>query len=304
MLIFTLTLLTLMKRKVIQLSASTLVISLPIEWTEKNLIKKGSELEVTEKEDSLLLSKEEHSKKIILDTKGRVFDKRYIGDLYIKGFDEIRINYDNKSILDEIKKINILGFEITTEEENYCIIKIVSEVLENEFDTMLRKSFLLTKEIGNGLIEYLNGKDIDLKELRKLEKENNRTSGFCLRILNKKGYKQKNKTTFLYVISRELESLCDIFKYAIDDMQEETEKIKEYFKECIQLFNTFYDIYYKYNPQTFKIFYQKTKELFEKGRKLINEKGTLAHHGLNLVISIRNIYGPYLTMNFEEEYFK
>lgn len=297
-----------MKRKVIQLSVSTLVVSLPNEWTEKHTVKKGSEVEVREKGNDLVISKEKEESKIILETKGKVFDKRYLADLYIRGYDEIRINYDDSKVLEEIKRMMVLPtLELVEETANYCVIKDISNVKEGEFDTMLRKCFLLAKEMSNGLVEYFKGSGVDLVELRKLEEENTKASVFCLRILNKHGYVPAYKTTFLYVISRELEAICDIYKYIIDDVlagYEVREEEKEYFSSVHDFFTKFYELFYKYDKDKFKEFYLQRKELIQKGRGLVKEKGSLAHHTLNIVVALYNICGPYLTMNIEEIYKK
>ena len=211
-----------MKRKVIQLSTKTLVISLPLDWAEKNKVIKGSEVEVIEKDDRLLITTQPtESLKIILNlTDKTVFDKRYIGDLYIRGYDEIKIKFQNPTILEEIRKIDLLGYDIVETGKDYCIIKNVASALEAEFDTMLRKCFMLTKQMFSSLVDHFEGNDVNLKEVRKLEAENNKISVFCLRILNKHGYKESHKTTFLYVIAREIEAICDILKYIIDDLAE------------------------------------------------------------------------------------
>ncbi|MBT3304074.1 AbrB/MazE/SpoVT family DNA-binding domain-containing protein [Candidatus Woesearchaeota archaeon] len=292
-----------MKRKVIQLSVSTLVVSLPSEWVEKNNISKGSEVEVINKGDKLIVrSGEKPQNKIILDTKGRIFDKRYLGDLYIRGYDEVRINFKDADVLKEIKKEQLREYEIVEEEKDFCIIKSVSVGLESEFDNMLRKCFLLTKEMSKSLVDYFNGEKVELAEIRKLELENNKLSGFCLRLLNKNGYTPAHKTTFLYVITREIEAICDIYKYVIDEVLEgykiSTEE-KEYFSLVNDFFVMFYELFYKYDKERFKEFYNQRKKLIQTGKRL---EGKLAHHSLNLVVAIYNICGPYLTMNMEEIY--
>ena len=155
----------------------------------------------------------------------------YISDLYKRGYDEIRINYSDSNVFKEIKKVDLLGFEIVDQGKNYCVIKNVSMALESEFDTLLRRSFRLAKEMGNLLEDYFLEKNIDLNEVKELESLNNKFTDFCLRILNKNGYLQNQKTNFLYVITRELESLGDIFKYIVDDLLERSEE-RRVGKEC------------------------------------------------------------------------
>jgi phosphate uptake regulator len=303
-----------MRRKVIQLSVKTLVVSLPTDWAVQNNIKKGGEVEVAEKGDRLVISSANDASelmKIVLVVDDRkVFDKRYIGDLYIKGYDEIKVVFKNSEVLDEVKKVDLLGYEVVETGTNYCVIKNVLSALESEFDTMLRKCFLLSKEMALSICQYLGGKNINLKDIRALEAENGRASVFCLRVLNKNGYKDGAKTTFNYVIAREIEAICDIFKYIIDDLSEGgrvSKDAKEYYCDACQFFISFYEIFYKYEPEKFKRFYSIRKELINRGRGLIKKgglSGDIAHHSLNLVVATYNICGPFLTMNFKEIYEK
>ena len=96
-----------MKRRLIQLSPTTLAITLPKKWTEKNSLKKGVDLEVSEKGKGLLLepkgpvSKEKAT--IDLQRLG-TFDKNFISTLYQAGYDEIDVIYDDPEIITTIQK--------------------------------------------------------------------------------------------------------------------------------------------------------------------------------------------------------
>ena len=302
-----------MIRKVIQLAGKTSVVSLPLKWVQKNNISKGEELEVLDKGNRLIVNKiglKPEDLKITLDINNKhIFDKRYIADLYKRGYDEIYIKYPKIDLASEIKKSNLLGYEIVDQGKEFCTIKNVSVGLESEFDTMLRRSFRLAKEMALNLEEYFSGKKVNLEEIRDLEALNNKFTDFCLRLLNKNGYVQNHKTTFLYVIVRELESIADIFKYIVDDIRDNKEnaspKVIKYFIKSKNFFETFYELFYKFDKEKFSKFYNIRKGLILEGRQLIKEKGLdglIAHHSLNLIIATYNLSGPFLTMNFEEFY--
>ncbi|MBW3020068.1 hypothetical protein KY334_02120 [Candidatus Woesearchaeota archaeon] len=301
-----------MKRKVIQLAGKTSVVSLPLLWVNKNKIKKGDELDVIDKEDKLIIYNNKFKPdilKISLDIdKEHSFDKRYINDLYKRGFDEIKIKFKDSKVLNEIKKFDLLGYEIIDQGKDFCLIKSISSENEDEFHSMLRRSFRLGKEMANGISEYLEGQKIDLKEIRTLENMNNKFTDFCLRIINKRSFKDEHKANYYYVITRECETIVDYFKYIIDDlMDSKNKKISQdsikYFNETKEYFFLFYELFYDYNKKKFKEFYNSRKELIEKGRMLIQEKGIdglIAHHSLNIVVATYNLSGPFMTMNFEE----
>jgi len=298
-----------MKRKVISIAGKTFVVSLPNAWVKKNNIQKGDELEITDKENKLIIDTEKYSKSVDL-TKSQTFDKRYISDMYKRGYDEIKIKYEDTNILKEIKKMESLGYQIIDQSLNSCIIKYIREE-SDDFDNTLRKAFRLCKEMGEQISEYFKEEKIDLEQIREFESLNNKLTDECLRQLNKKGYKEGHKTTFLYTITREIETIADIFKYIIDDIKEIKElpnkKIISYYNESFNFFKTFYELFYNFDKNKFNQYYNKRKELIEKGKNLIKEgeiNGIIAHHSLNLVVQTYNTTGPFLTMDIENYFWK
>lgn len=297
-----------MRRRVIQLAVKTLVVSLPTEWTQRHRIEKGSEVDVREREDSIVVtsSKQEKNKlSILLDIKkDDYFNKRFISDLYKRGYDRIKINFRDKEVLDEVKKVDLLGFQIIEEEENYCVIENISKVLGSEFDTILKRVFHIIKDMINRLIGYFKGEDVNLDEIINMEKETNKLTDFCLRVLNKEGHSSKNKTNFYYVIVRELEDLADIMKYIIHDVREENieipDEVLKYFEKVQNVFNEFYSLFYKYERERFNEFYSKRHDMIDEGKELLKKEYVVSHHLLNLIKRVYNLSGPYLTMNFEK----
>jgi len=293
-----------MKRKVISIAGKTSVISLPSTWIKKNEVKKGDELEVIDKENRLIIDTEKYSKTINLD-KNTTFDKRYIADMYKRGYDKIKINFKDTAVLNEIKRMEPLGYEVIDQSMNSCTISYIRKE-KDDFDNMLRKSFRLAKEMGELLLNYFNNKEVDLEQIRDFESLNNKLTDECLRQLNKKGYETGHKTTFLYVITREIESLADIFKYIIDDLNEinkkPSEESIEYYSKAFNFFKQFYNLFYNFNKEDFKKYYDSRKELIKEGKTLIQKggiDGVIAHHSLNLIVQTYNSTGPFLTMDIE-----
>lgn len=297
-----------MRRRVIQLAVKTLVVSLPTEWIQRHKIEKGSEVDVREREDAIEITngKEEENKLSILLNikKDDYFNKRFISDLYKRGYDRIKIKFRDREVLDEVKKVDLLGFQIVEEEDNHCIIENISKVLGSEFDTILRRVFHIIKDMLNRLREYFKGGDVNLDEVINLEKETNKLTDFCLRVLNKEGHSSKNKTNFYYVIVRELEDLADILKYIVHDMREEEiripQEVLEYFDRVNDVFDEFYSLFYKYEREKFNEFYNKRHDMINEGKELLKKEYVVSHHLLNLIVRIYNLSGPYLTMNFEK----
>ena len=138
-----------MKRKVVQQGPATLMISLPSKWVKENSITKGDELDVTEERGRLVLTldsaKTEPAKKEI-DAASEIFNEYFVNYVYQKGYDEILIRYNDASVPTVVEKRakQLLGFEIVEKTKNSILLKMLVNVDQQEFETVLKKLFQIT----------------------------------------------------------------------------------------------------------------------------------------------------------------
>ncbi|MFC1732491.1 AbrB/MazE/SpoVT family DNA-binding domain-containing protein [candidate division KSB1 bacterium] len=304
-----------MKRSIVQHGASSLTVTLPSGWVKKFGLKKGDEVNVTEKGPSVVISTEhetETEKKTVDTTDFGLFTKNNLTHVYMLGYDEVEITFDDEKTLQEIKKRvpECIGFEIIDQKPNKVFIKSIATALESEFDVMLRKSFLVTIEMGKEILEALKKKDYGkLKELRHLESINNRFTICCARILNKRGYKNPKRTNQMYEIVKNIERATDEYKHICDIFSEEnkdakntklSKEILDLFAEVNDYYYTFYQLFYKFQPELKKKVYLDRKKLIEKGKQiLVKSKGKetlLIHYLINFVNRTYDIAGPYFAL--------
>jgi len=251
-----------MKRKVIQLARKTLVVSLPSKWARNYGVKKGAEIDVEERGQQIVYSTEKESdiEKIQVDVSkldAEVVRRWLLPSLHKAGYDEIEIIYDDDSLLKTIQETvtdMFIGFAIVEQTKKRCVVRVVAKEQEKEFDVLLRRTFLVTKSLGQSIVEYLQeGKAKDLKDLLSLEKTNNQLTNFCERILNKKGFKSFRRTCFAYVVVWNLEKICDDYKQICNFLsQSDNSKIKlknmvNLLENCNNFFNSYYELFYKFN---------------------------------------------------------
>src|SRR3989338_6218480 len=90
-----------MKRKVIQIADSTQLVSIPRQWSKKYNVKKGDELEVTEKDNVLEISTEKKTNLLEIELDITGLDKTTlvyaIRSAYCRGFDVIKVRFGNKT---------------------------------------------------------------------------------------------------------------------------------------------------------------------------------------------------------------
>ncbi|MBC8495247.1 phosphate uptake regulator PhoU [archaeon] len=292
-----------MQRKAIQLAGKTIVISLPSKWVKANNVIKGDELEIEEQERRIIVStnKVKKSDKIIIDADEN-YDPLYIAYLYQAGVDEIRVNYKDSKVYQKIQeKIpSLMGYEIIDQGEKYLEIKNVSATLEEEFETILRRTFFLLEEIAKSSLEAIEKKEyIRLKDLLTMENSIDKFTDFCKRILNKIGYKDSLKTQFYYVIIRDLEKIGDyyeeIIKHAYEEKTTMSQETIKLFQETNEFLKMFHALFYKFEKDNINRFLQKKKELKnkEKFKKADNKELLIIYNLMSAIRTIGNLYGPY-----------
>ncbi len=305
-----------MKRKVIQLAGKTLVVSLPIEWAKKYNVKKGDEINILDEKNKLVITPEttrQETKKIVFDvSKVGYFDRNYISYLYQIGYDEIEIVFNNPSDIHVMKEQlpQLLGFEIISQGKNGCTIKSISEPLSDEFDNILRRTFLLLLELSSSAIEAIKKVDVEaLKHAIDLEETNNKFTDFLKRIINKGGYKDYKNTTFMYSIVRDLEKIADYYKYIYKIIKEEKKKVLlsnetlALFEDIDKYLRLFYELFYKFDKEKATKFHKDKDLILAKANDLIKKKSDferlILYNLIGLCRTTFELYGPYYSMKVQ-----
>jgi phosphate uptake regulator len=295
-----------MKRKIVQHGSSSLTVTLPVKWADKYKLKKGDELNVEESGSSLLISTANDvsvNKKVVSTSDSGIFTKNNLSHLYQLGYDEIEITFDDSKTLDDIKKriAGCIGYEIIDQKDNKVYIKCIATTLETEFDTLLRKSFQITNEMAKSMISALENNQCEkLKEIRDMESLNNKFTDTCIRILNKKGYSNQKRTMQMYEVVKNIERIADEFKYICDllsSCKKQADKtIINLFKEAVDYYLAFYEMFYKFDPKLKKKIYEERKSLTEKYKTLAGKNPALMHHLINTVEKTYEGAGGYFAL--------
>jgi phosphate uptake regulator len=205
-----------MKRKVNKVGQNTLTVSLPVKWVNKYGIRPGQEINVDEDKAGQLsigLKKQVQTEKakIHIDDPTK-FLRRTIHVPYRRGVDELEVTYTDprtiKLVSDAITET--IGFEIVKQGNKYCIIKNVAAGLQEEFDVIFNRLFMIIKTMASNSAKALKtGDESLLEEVKTMEETAQKLVNFCCRELYNKGYKDETRTIFLYGVVRGLERVAD-----------------------------------------------------------------------------------------------
>ena len=303
-----------MKRKVIELGKNCLVTSLPAKWVKQQNIKKGDDIDIIEAEGNLHISS--GSMPVIRQGTLNVTDfgllsRRAIDAMYKSGYDEIKISYSDQKDMQAVEQaidLEAMSFEIVEQGKGYCIVRSISEPNEKEFDTILRRTLLLLKSMGEGILNALKQKDAEtLRQMKNLEKTNNKFTHFLRRYLNKYGYREQNRTIFLYTIVESLEKIADEFKFLCDYISDDKRKDMKISPEIFAMFakvnssiSLFYESFYQFDTEKARLFAEIRKEVVNEAHKQFDAKPSrsliLVHYLLNIEQMLYDMFGPYLAM--------
>ncbi len=302
-----------MKRRVIQLSSNTLVVSLPAQWVRKNRIRKGNELDIEEFENHLMLSS---AKKftygaITIDVSNMdPMIKRILGALYKSGYDSIKVKFSNLSELKTIQEVireEFLGFEVVEQKKDWLIFKKVSNIDTKEFNTMIRRMFLIVLQMAEDSLEAVKKKDVDWLEAIALhDKDVNKIADFCRRILNTTGVESFKRVPPAYFIVEQLEKIGDLYRdlclHFLKHTKKPSQDLKNIYQDTNSFFRSFYELFFDFDMVALRDFAKERyvmKKVFEKQFISLGKNELRSLFFLHSIVeSVFDMNGPLMAIYF------
>ena len=283
-----------MKRKVIQIANSTQLISLPREWAKKYNIKKGDELEIEAKGNKLEIccEKDIELENISINISGldRTSIMYYIRSAYRRGYNVIEINFDRDyahhfRMGKDVKIISVIheevnrlvGVEIIQQKDKFCVVKDISNASFKDFDTVLRRIFLLLLDATTNLFAAMkSGNKVLVENIEQNHDSITRFISYALRLINKGGYSEQHKNSLLYTIIVIIDKIVDILKYAGRDFITNDIKLSNESKEILAniaaAFQIYYELFYKFEAKKIYELYLNRNNTIDKIRKIQNKQ--------------------------------
>lgn len=293
-----------------------MVVSLPADWVKKYGVKKGDEIELVESGQKVVISttkQGETSSKAQIDASE--LNERALewtlAALHKSGYDEIIISYkkpETLKVINKYLKTFLMGFVIMSHTDNRCILRSITKNVESEFESTLRRAFLVTISIGEESLKCIKEKKfLELLELVHYEQTNNQLTNFCERLINKGAYKNDKHMCFMYVINWNLEKICDNYKYICKYLADSPIKLSEetlkFFEEANKYFKAYYDLFYKFDLQKLTELSEKKKVLINKSIDMNKTKNykeiAVIHHLTNIIAQTSDFSSSMVALNQE-----
>jgi len=256
------------KRKIMQMSNSSFIVTLPKDWANLNELNKGEEIEFQDIGNDLIIKgKKEKELEISLDLSKMSYDLiwRHLICSYRKGANKLTVKYGNKENLGYIMYFvkDLTGWAIVKQDSEKVIIKDLISVETTDFDDTFKKVFLLVLDISQQTLEGLKKQDKEaLENIKYFDYNINKFSNLCLRILNLKG-NEYTRTNSLYKIISTLEEIADEYRklaifYTPAKLSSELVGI---FEKVNKLLEMFFEVFYKFSSKKLIDLYVYAEEL-------------------------------------------
>lgn len=313
-----------MKRKLMRMGPSSLVVSLPANWVKRFNLKNKEEIDVQEVGDHLQIGTEEknNQKSATIDfTKFSHLALRSLGVLYKTGYSNFAIKYDEgkkqfgdivredvnliKHSIDSYTGIDIIDMK-STRRGNYIIAEQKAQILPEEFDRSLNQSFLDLKMMANEIHEAIKKDDDTRKdEISLMDNLINQTTNFCIRILAERGYKEYQKSIFVYSLVERIEQIGDIYRNIYYDFVKNKTKSKaalDIYSKTLDLLDLFYHAHCKFTVDKINKCAEDAHEIFKMieelaGKNFANFKIFFALY--DITSRIWDSLEPLMAMNHE-----
>jgi phosphate uptake regulator len=285
------------KRRIIKLGGSTLVISLPTKWAKEQQLAPGQEVAVDPDGTTLHLhvaepKKEERIAHLFFsrdDWRGERPEKyiqRLLATAYKQGADTITVEAENPKILDYIERRvdGFIGIEIVGQQRGQIMIKSLVEGLETEFANVLQRTILLTAQVVQETPHALGDAEAS-ENLLRLERTHNKITDFAKRLLARRSSHTREEK-YLYCFIAEDERLVDEYKYLLKEMK--GKQLSRAFTEALAEVTAFVEqllrLIRKEDLAAAKELSQRSVILRQELKRLFEKEGVGALHLYNIVV--------------------
>lgn len=299
-----------MKRRLVKQGGSTMTVTLPPNWIKRFRLDSGDEVEVQEQQSHVIISTEagKKSKNCDVSVIGMgAMVKRILGALYKTGYNEFSIRFETPEEFETAQRVireQFVGFEVVDHKKNKLIAKRITNIETKEFDTMLRRMFIIIKLMGEDAVEAIKEKNANqLKMIALRDGDVNKIADYCRRTINKQGTINFDRPGPLYFVVEQLEKIGDAYRdlcrHLGEQNLEETKTDIDFFRLVNKLYASLYELFFKFEVDNLPGLYSLQKEIKEKSHLLFkdNNHDPRVTHYLQLISQCTwDSHGPIVTM--------
>jgi len=259
-----------MIRKLIQLSPSTAVISLPSDWIKRNKLKKGDSITVEERDNQVVVSTEnkKSEKAITLDV-SKLSDRifwAYIAAAYEAGYDHITFLTSGPEQSAFVAKTSkwFPGMIVYEERRNTVQFKDLAENTQGELDKVLNRVFNLIIAMLEDGVEATKKKDWEVLSKMKLRDFTvNSYVSYCQRQLSKFGFSPFSKVGAMHTYLKMLELISDKISAFMESMGSSKKGETKLLEALLNIFRSIHRMHFGFSQERLLEVEQERKKLVQ-----------------------------------------
>ncbi|MFH1173833.1 MAG: hypothetical protein V1725_01740 [archaeon] len=258
-------------------------ITLPLEWVKRHKLDKTRTVQLDLVGSKAVISPPGQEEST-LTIDGALYARsmlRILQSSYRVGIEGIRIITKDALLVEEIINIaekNLIGLEVVEHKKDSILLKDIMRDAEESFSSVLRRIWLLIIEMAEGDSASATGLHRTAKKLM----------NYAQRILLRHGHTEYEKTPLYYLIIDKLDKMSDELYWLLLTKTNPG-------KELIQLMRTAYELFYKFNAQTYAASQPRTYELKNQLRGETINRQSMHQHNIARVLT--SLYGDIFALH-------
>ncbi len=279
-----------MRRKIIRQGNHSYTLTLPIEWVRELSLDEGSEVELKQEGNDLLVIPSTLKKRLPstisvnlkeLEKSEERTIRNILNQAYRKGYDKIVLQLRDKQELKDVKEIvksSLLGFEVVEEKESNCVVQSIAEPSSENYQAILRKLFFIIQEEGNEIfLDFAAQKVEKLDERKNVKDSFDNYTNFLRRIIARDKIGGSMDSYLHYVIVSRMSLVEHAYYYMYKRAAKEKKlsvqkKTLKFLEETNSLFKLLHQALFEKDFQkTHEVGVQKEKLIFEELYQLLEK---------------------------------
>ncbi len=284
-----------MKRKLVRQGQSTLMVSVPQRWCRNFNLYKGSEINLDERRNYLLISPVDKiisSAQINITQNSETAIRIAILNAYRQGYDSIKMVFKDDAqyeLICRVARDYVFGLEASRTSKNSCLLESISEPTAEQFEPMFRKIFL------NALLMIKNTNDRLSRNTPFFDYEQimlriHKLDNYCRRSISKQRMLTEKAEYFFGFLSHFTHCLRDLYH-----LNRFLDKNKINFKQIqlaeklISSFSLLEDAYLKKELSKIELIHELNKDLFPRLYRLLEKNPKENAVIFHLSTALRNL---------------
>ncbi len=239
-------------RKLIAHGPSSLTLALPHKWIKKHSLEKGDSVSVEEAERGLLITSRPSERKKTMRINLAQNDWPAIITtltlIYRRGYDEVSVHYKTSGEYLNISSAirSLLGYAVVENKNKVCLIKSLPTELEQNFETLFRRVFLILLQQLEDLGEILNSPE-EIRTFYHRDSELNSIVNLAIRMISK-GHVMDHfeELHFFHALLILEECGDDITRFTIEIQNyKDAKSLKSAVEQCPKMLRLLYEGYFQ-----------------------------------------------------------